>query len=79
VVLADEPTGNLDSVATLDVLRLFEALHLSGITLVIVTHDHRVAATADRVISMRDGIFVAAERPTATVRPAPASFETTGG
>jgi ABC-type lipoprotein export system ATPase subunit len=58
VVLADEPTGNLDSTATLDVLRLFDGLHASGQTLVIVTHDARIAATADRLISMRDGAFV---------------------
>jgi putative ABC transport system ATP-binding protein len=58
VVLADEPTGNLDSTATLDVLRLFESLHEAGQTLVIVTHDARIAATADRLISMRDGAFV---------------------
>jgi ABC-type lipoprotein export system ATPase subunit len=58
VVLADEPTGNLDSDATLDVLRLFESLHEAGQTLVIVTHDSRIAATADRLISMRDGAFI---------------------
>jgi ABC-type lipoprotein export system ATPase subunit len=58
LVLADEPTGNLDSQATLDVLRLFEHLHAAGQTLVIVTHDSRIAATADRRISMRDGAFV---------------------
>jgi putative ABC transport system ATP-binding protein len=58
VVLADEPTGNLDSAATLDVLQLFESLHESGQTLVIVTHDARIAATADRMISMRDGAFI---------------------
>ncbi|GLY70979.1 ABC transporter ATP-binding protein [Amycolatopsis taiwanensis] len=58
VVLADEPTGNLDSAATLEVLRLFEDLRLAGQTLVMVTHDERVAATTDRLISMRDGRFV---------------------
>ena len=58
VVLADEPTGNLDSEATLEVLRLFESLHTAGQTLVIVTHDSRIAATAGRLISMRDGSFV---------------------
>jgi putative ABC transport system ATP-binding protein len=58
VLLADEPTGNLDSAATLEVLRLFESLHEAGQTLVIVTHDERIAATADRLISMRDGAFV---------------------
>ena len=58
VVLADEPTGNLDSAATLDVLRLFESLHDAGQTLIIVTHDARIAATAGRLIAMRDGAFV---------------------
>ena len=58
VVLADEPTGNLDSEATREVLRLFETLHTAGQTLVIVTHDARIAATADRLVSMRDGAFV---------------------
>ena len=58
IVLADEPTGNLDSAATLEVLRLFEWLRGMGLTLVVVTHDERIAATADRLISMRDGAFV---------------------
>jgi putative ABC transport system ATP-binding protein len=58
VVLADEPTGNLDSAATADVLRLFEQVHAGGQTLVVVTHDERIAATSDRLISMRDGRFV---------------------
>jgi ABC-type lipoprotein export system ATPase subunit len=63
VILADEPTGNLDTEATLDVLRLFEGLRAAGQTLVIVTHDSRVAATADRVISMRDGALADDARP----------------
>jgi len=58
VVFADEPTGNLDSSATLEVLKLFEDLHASELTIVVVTHDERIAATADRLISMRDGVFV---------------------
>ncbi|MEV6373082.1 ABC transporter ATP-binding protein [Micromonospora musae] len=57
VVLADEPTGNLDSAATVEVLRLFEELRVAGQTLVVVTHDARIAAVADRMISMRDGSF----------------------
>jgi ABC-type lipoprotein export system ATPase subunit len=64
VVFADEPTGNLDSAATVDVLRLFDSLHEAGQTLVIVTHDERIAATADRLISMRDGAFVDVTRLT---------------
>jgi ABC-type lipoprotein export system ATPase subunit len=64
VVLADEPTGNLDSAATMDVLRLLDSLHSAGQTLVIVTHDARIAATADRLISIRDGAFVEETRLT---------------
>jgi putative ABC transport system ATP-binding protein len=58
IVLADEPTGNLDSASAFDVLSLLGDLHAKGLTLVIVTHDERIAATADRLISMRDGAFV---------------------
>jgi putative ABC transport system ATP-binding protein len=58
IVLADEPTGNLDSAAAFDVLSLLEGLHANGLTVVIVTHDERIATTADRLISMRDGAFV---------------------
>jgi putative ABC transport system ATP-binding protein len=64
VVFADEPTGNLDTAATLDVLRLLDSLRAAGQTLVIVTHESRVAATADRLISMRDGVFVEETRLT---------------
>jgi putative ABC transport system ATP-binding protein len=64
IVFADEPTGNLDSMATTELLGLFDALHTGGQTLVIVTHDERVAATADRLISMRDGAFVGDTRLT---------------
>jgi ABC-type lipoprotein export system ATPase subunit len=81
VVLADEPTGNLDSAAARDVLRQFAGLHASGMTLVIVTHDDRVAASADRVISMRDGVFTG-ERPDAggaTARLAPPARFAAGG
>jgi ABC-type lipoprotein export system ATPase subunit len=64
VVLADEPTGNLDTAATLDVLRLLDGLRAAGQTVVIVTHEERVAATADRLITMRDGAFVEETRLT---------------
>ena len=68
LVLADEPTGNLDSAATLEVLRLFGTLREDGQTLVIVTHDPRIAATADRLITMRDGAFVDETRLTGGTR-----------
>jgi putative ABC transport system ATP-binding protein len=68
LVLADEPTGSLDSEATLDVLRLFASLHQAGQTLVIVTHDSRIAATADRMISMRDGALIDETRLTGGTR-----------
>jgi putative ABC transport system ATP-binding protein len=68
VVFADEPTGNLDSAATVELLRLFDSLHKAGQTLFIVTHDSRIAATADRLISMRDGGFVDETRLTGGTR-----------
>jgi putative ABC transport system ATP-binding protein len=58
VILADEPTGNLDSRATGEILRLFADLRSSGQSLLVVTHDARVASTADRLLSMRDGAVV---------------------
>ena len=55
LLLADEPTGALDSRTTDDVLNLFDALHDQGITLVLVTHEDDVAARAERVVHFRDG------------------------
>ncbi len=55
LLLADEPTGNLDSKSAADVLALFTEVHASGQTVVIVTHDADVAARAQRQISLRDG------------------------
>ena len=58
LILADEPTGNLDSTATDDVLGLFEELHGAGRTVVIITHEAEVAERARRVIRLRDGVVV---------------------
>ncbi|WP_110206230.1 ABC transporter ATP-binding protein [Nocardioides daejeonensis] len=57
LVLADEPTGNLDSRATADVLALFRELHDQGRTIVLITHEQEVAAEADRVLTLRDGLL----------------------
>ncbi|MCW2944001.1 MAG: transporter related protein [Actinoallomurus sp.] len=58
LLLADEPTGNLDSTNTRDVIRLLEKVHDQGQTILLVTHDVRVASAADRVISLFDGMIV---------------------
>jgi putative ABC transport system ATP-binding protein len=55
IVLADEPTGNLDSQTGREIMTLFERLHLAGNTIILVTHEHDIAAHAHRVISIRDG------------------------
>ena len=58
VILADEPTGNLDSRSGADVLGLFHALHAGGATIVIVTHDEEVAHHCERVLRLHDGQLV---------------------
>jgi len=55
IILADEPTGNLDSTSGEEVIKIFRELHAGGVTLVVVTHDMEVALQADRVIQMKDG------------------------
>ena len=55
LILADEPTGNLDSASTEELLGLFRELHDSGRTIVLITHEHDVANQASRVVAMRDG------------------------
>jgi putative ABC transport system ATP-binding protein len=55
LILADEPTGNLDSQATNDVLGLFDELHQAGNTVVVITHEGDVAARAGRTVRVRDG------------------------
>jgi len=55
IILADEPTGNLDSKSGAEVLAIFQRLHSQGRTIVIVTHDREVAEHADRIIVMEDG------------------------
>jgi putative ABC transport system ATP-binding protein len=57
LVLADEPTGNLDSHASAEIMQLFQALNGDGITLIMVTHEADIAAYARRTIHMRDGVM----------------------
>ena len=62
LILADEPTGNLDSAATADVLDLFEELQAQGRTIVLITHEHDVSARAQREVHMRDGRLLEVDR-----------------
>ena len=55
LLLADEPTGALDSVTSEDVMSLLKDLNRQGLTVIIITHDHEVAAVADRVVTFKDG------------------------
>ena len=67
LVLADEPTGNLDSQTSVEILRMFQRLNAEGITVVLVTHDPNVATYAHRVIRIADGVIQSDE----TNQPAP--------
>jgi putative ABC transport system ATP-binding protein len=71
LVIADEPTGNLDSKTSEEILSLFEGLVRQGKTLLVVTHDHEIAARARRQISISDGRIVnsAAGRPERPIEP----------
>jgi putative ABC transport system ATP-binding protein len=69
VILADEPTGNLDSRTSVEVMALFQQLGLSGITVVLVTHEPDIAQYAARVVVMKDGVVKSDERQT----PVPAA------
>ena len=72
LLLADEPTGNLDSVSTDDVLGVFDRLSASGRTIVVITHEDEVAARAKRVVRMRDGLVASDVRQTGVVDLPPA-------
>jgi putative ABC transport system ATP-binding protein len=58
LVLADEPTGNLDTHTSVEVLAVFQALNAQGITIVLVTHEHDIAQYCKRVVELRDGLVI---------------------
>jgi putative ABC transport system ATP-binding protein len=75
IVLADEPTGNLDSRSTREVLRIFARLNLAGRTVVLITHEPDVAALAKRVVRLADGEVVDDARASESDRLSPAMRE----
>ena len=57
IILADEPTGNLDSKTSVDIMRLFEEIYMRGNTIIVVTHEEDIAQHARRIIRLRDGLI----------------------
>src|SRR5205814_4233219 len=62
ILLADEPTGNLDSESSLEIMKLLRELNQQGRTIVLITHEPDIAAFAQRVVRLRDGVIVSDER-----------------
>jgi putative ABC transport system ATP-binding protein len=72
LILADEPTGNLDSKTGDEIMHLFQQLNQQGHTIVMVTHEHDIAAHAGRVVTLRDGLIASDVKQTPHEAPAPA-------
>ena len=58
LILADEPTGNLDTAASIEIMEIFSELHKAGATVIVVTHEENIAAFTDRIIHFSDGQIV---------------------
>jgi putative ABC transport system ATP-binding protein len=71
LILADEPTGNLDSIATLEVLGIFARLNAEGRTIMLITHENEVAQHAKRVVRVKDGLIVGDDRQAPIAGPSP--------
>lgn len=69
LILADEPTGNLDTKTSYEIMKLFEDIHANGNTLVVVTHEEDIAAYTHRIVRMRDGL-VESDSPNTNIRKA---------
>ena len=67
LILADEPTGNLDSRNAAEILRIFDELHAQGRTIIVITHDSEVAQRCDRILTVRDGVVFGGGDPSAMV------------
>jgi putative ABC transport system ATP-binding protein len=70
LLLADEPTGNLDSKTAAEIMALFDELHASGQTILLVTHEHDIAEHSHRTVTLRDGV-IASDEPTARAAGVP--------
>ena len=70
LILADEPTGNLDTAASIEIMEIFSELHKAGATVVVVTHEENIAAFTDRIIRFSDGQIISDEK---NLNPTPGS------
>jgi putative ABC transport system ATP-binding protein len=76
LILADEPTGNLDSKTSYEIMRLFEEIHAHGNTLVVVTHEEDIASYTHRIVRLRDGL-IESDQPNGNIRTSAAQAANT--